>query len=43
MADTAALSETARTTAAILLEIEAVLFRPDEPFIFTSAHRQGLD
>ncbi len=36
MADTAALSETARTTAAILLEIEAVLFRPDEPFIFTS-------
>ena len=29
-------SDTARTTARILMEIEAVLFRPDEPFIFTS-------
>ena len=36
MSEAAAPSETARTTAAILLEIEAVLFRPDEPFIFTS-------
>jgi orotate phosphoribosyltransferase len=32
----ASLSDTARTTARILMEIEAVLFRPDEPFIFTS-------
>ena len=30
------ISATARTTARILLEIEAVLFRPDDPFIFTS-------
>ncbi len=29
-------TETARATARILMEIEAVLFRPDEPFIFTS-------
>ncbi len=29
-------SETARTAAAILLEIEAVLFRPDDPFVLTS-------
>ncbi len=29
-------SETARTTAGILMDIEAVLFRPEEPFIFTS-------
>jgi len=28
--------EIAEITARILLEIEAVLFRPDEPFIFTS-------
>ncbi|MDH3472520.1 MAG: orotate phosphoribosyltransferase [Rhodospirillales bacterium] len=28
--------EIARATASILLEIEAVLFRPDDPFIFTS-------
>ncbi len=28
--------ETARTTAGILMDIEAVLFRPEEPFIFTS-------
>jgi orotate phosphoribosyltransferase len=27
---------TARTSASILLEIEAVLFRPDEPFVLTS-------
>ena len=32
----AILSESARTTAATLMEIEAVLFRPDDPFIFTS-------
>jgi len=30
------LSETARTAAAILLEIEAVLFRPEDPFVLTS-------
>ncbi len=29
-------SETARQTARILMEIEAILFRPDDPFIFTS-------
>ena len=29
-------SETARRAARILIEIEAVLFRPDDPFIFTS-------
>ncbi len=32
----AAVSEVARTAAEILLEIEAVLFRPDDPFVFTS-------
>ena len=36
MSETRELSETARTTVSILMEIEAVLFRPDEPFIFTS-------
>lgn len=30
------LSETARQTARILMEIEAILFRPQDPFIFTS-------
>ena len=30
------LSEEARLTARILLEIEAVLFRPEDPFTFTS-------
>ena len=29
-------SETARTTAGILMDIEAILFRPEDPFIFTS-------
>jgi orotate phosphoribosyltransferase len=29
-------SDTARLTCRLLMEIEAVLFRPDEPFIFTS-------
>ena len=29
-------SETARTTAGLLMDIEAVLFRPDDPFVFTS-------
>jgi orotate phosphoribosyltransferase len=32
----AAADEAARTTARILMEIEAVLFRPEEPFTFTS-------
>ena len=36
MSDAQNLSATARTTARILMEIEAVLFRPDDPFIFTS-------
>lgn len=30
------ITDTARTTARTLMEIEAVLFRPDDPFIFTS-------
>ncbi len=30
------ISETARTTARILMDIEAILFRPEDPFIFTS-------
>jgi orotate phosphoribosyltransferase len=30
------MTETARETAGILLDIEAVLFRPEDPFIFTS-------
>jgi len=30
------ITQTARTTAASLMEIEAVLFRPDDPFTFTS-------
>src|SRR5690606_10129358 len=28
--------ETARLTVRLLMEIEAILFRPDDPFIFTS-------
>ena len=36
MSETATLSETARTAASILLEIEAVLFRPEDPFVLTS-------
>ena len=31
-----AITETARAAAKILLDTEAVLFRPDDPFIFTS-------
>ena len=30
------ITETARTTAASLMEIEAILFRPEDPFTFTS-------
>ena len=30
------ISETARTTVGLLMDMEAVLFRPDDPFIFTS-------
>nr|WP_269421581.1 orotate phosphoribosyltransferase [Kiloniella laminariae] len=30
------ITDTARTTASILMEIEAVLFRPEDPFTFTS-------
>jgi orotate phosphoribosyltransferase len=30
------LSKTARTTAGILMDIEAILFRPEDPFTFTS-------
>ncbi len=30
------LSDTARTTAGTLMDIEAILFRPEDPFIFTS-------
>lgn len=38
----AELSETARTTARILMEIEAVLFRPKDPFTFTSGRRSPV-
>ncbi|TQV82030.1 orotate phosphoribosyltransferase [Denitrobaculum tricleocarpae] len=34
--DKALANEAARVTARILMEIEAVLFRPDDPFTFTS-------
>lgn len=30
------ITDTARTTASILMEIEAILFRPEDPFTFTS-------
>jgi len=30
------ITETARATAGILMDIEAILFRPDDPFVFTS-------
>lgn len=30
------ISETARETAGILMDIEAILFRPENPFVFTS-------
>ena len=30
------LSETARATAGALMDIEAILFRPEDPFVFTS-------
>ncbi len=33
---TASEEDAAETTARILLETEAVLFRPDDPFTFTS-------
>ena len=36
MAPSTEITDAARTTARILMEIEAVLFRPDEPFTFTS-------
>lgn len=36
MAPNNEITDAARTTARILMEIEAVLFRPDEPFTFTS-------
>jgi orotate phosphoribosyltransferase len=35
-------ADPARTTANILLEIEAVLFRPDEPFTFTSGRKSPV-
>ncbi len=34
--------ETARLTARILMEIEAVLFRPQDPFTFTSGRRSPV-
>ena len=37
---TASEDDAAETTARILLETEAVLFQPDNPFTFTSASRQ---
>ena len=35
-------SETARTAARILMEIEAILFRPDDPFTFTSGRKSPV-
>lgn len=35
-------TDTARTTARILMEIEAILFRPDDPFTFTSGRRSPV-
>jgi orotate phosphoribosyltransferase len=35
-------ADTARTTANILLEIEAVLFRPEDPFTFTSGRKSPV-
>ncbi len=35
-------SETARTAARILMEIEAILFRPEEPFTFTSGRKSPV-
>ena len=40
--EAAAEAAAARTTANILLEIEAVLFRPDEPFTFTSGRNSPV-
>ncbi|CAE7764715.1 pyrE [Symbiodinium necroappetens] len=37
-----AAADAARTTANILLEIEAVLFRPDAPFTFTSGRKSPV-
>ncbi len=36
------ITATARTTASILMEIEAILFRPDDPFTFTSGRRSPV-
>ena len=30
------IGDTARTTVGLLMDMEAVLFRPDDPFVFTS-------
>ncbi|MEX0922903.1 MAG: orotate phosphoribosyltransferase [Rhodovibrionaceae bacterium] len=36
------ITQTARTTARILMEIEAVLFRPEDPFTFTSGRKSPV-
>ena len=38
----AQISHTARTTARILMEIEAILFRPEDPFTFTSGRKSPV-
>jgi orotate phosphoribosyltransferase len=42
MSDAPHISPTARTTARILMEIEAVLFRPEDPFTFTSGRKSPV-
>lgn len=42
MTETSQISPTARTTARILMEIEAVLFRPEDPFTFTSGRKSPV-
>lgn len=42
MPATPEITQTARTTARILMEIEAVLFRPEDPFTFTSGRKSPV-
>lgn len=42
MTDKPQLAQSARTTARILMEIEAVLFRPEDPFTFTSGRKSPV-
>ena len=42
MSEASQISPAARTTARILMEIEAVLFRPEDPFTFTSGRKSPV-